>query len=378
MELQPLERIELAIGEATTKIGGDLAVHKASLDGLGARLDRLEARGNRIALDPTDEGTNIFKQMAANARVQEFRSGASRGVSFDTPASLRLIRKTLLTSLQDPLAGSPSSSTFGVRPDRLSDIFNFPQRKLTLIDVLPHLPATSNSTEYPQLEDGYQNAAAVQLGEGVQKAEADVRIHIATAAIATVAHFLPMSRQVLDDAPMLSNFIERLLGYGAMLKLENLLVNGAGGADKISGLLANATAFVGTGGLHPVDRIGQSAATLQSLGFNPDVVVMNSMDWFAIRSERDANGRYVTDGWATKIGQSAVYDMQPIATPALAAGTALTLDSSQTAVLDRQSVRTELGYVNNQFIANAITMLTELRAGLAIFAPRGIQAVTLT
>src|SRR5476651_649565 len=121
--MEAIERIEKSIGDAVVKIGGDLAAHRTSLDQLGTRLDKIEARGNRIGADPTEGGTNIFKEMVGNARVKEFRDGASRGVSFDTPASLRLIRKTLLTSLQDPLAGSPSSSTFGVRPDRLSDIF---------------------------------------------------------------------------------------------------------------------------------------------------------------------------------------------------------------------------------------------------------------
>jgi HK97 family phage major capsid protein len=288
-----------------------------------------------------------------------------------------LIRKTLLTSLQDPLPGSPSSSQFDVRPDRLPGVYNFPQRKLRLIDVIQHLPTTSNVVEYPQLSSDYTDAASVQLGEGVSKSEAQANIGLASAKIATVAHHLPMSRQILDDAPLLSNFIERLLNYGCMLKLENLLINGNGTTDKIGGLLPGSTLFVPTAGLKPADRIGEAGAFMETLGFTPDVVILNSIDWFRIRAERDANQRYVAMGWNVWQPQT-IFDMQPIPTPALALGTALVLDSAQVAVLDRMAVRSELGYVAAQFTENAVTMLSELRAGLAIFATRGVQQVVLT
>jgi HK97 family phage major capsid protein len=366
---------EIAAFKGTMEEQSRAAIEAAEL--LARRLDRIEAKGNRLGDSPNAPLT-LFKEMAGNKRVEEFRSGASRGVSWETPASLRLIRKTLLTSLQDPLAGSPSSSTFDVRPDRLPGVYNFPQRKLRLIDVLAHLPTTSNVVEYPQLSSDYTDAASVQGGEGVSKSEAQVDIGLASAKIATVAHHLPMSRQILDDVPLLSNFIERLLNYGVMLKLENLLLNGNGTTDKIAGLVPGSTVFAPTAGLKPADRIGEAGAFMETLGFTPDVVVFNSIDWFRIRAERDANQRYVALGWNVWPGLQTIFDMQPIPTPALALGTALVIDSAQVAVLDRMEVRSELGYVNTQFTSNAVTMLSELRAGLAIFATRGVQQVVLT
>ncbi|HCJ29678.1 MAG TPA: phage major capsid protein, partial [Pseudomonas sp.] len=57
---------------------------------------------------------------------------------------------------------------------------------------------------------------------------------------------------------------------------------------------------------------------------------------------------------------------------------ALVLDTSQTVLLDRQQVTIEASRVDgNNFRRNLVTILAELRAGLAVYAPSAMRLVQL-
>jgi HK97 family phage major capsid protein len=62
-----------------------------------------------------------------------------------------------------------------------------------------------------------------------------------------------------------------------------------------------------------------------------------------------------------------------ITNPAITAGNFLIMDSSQVMVLDRMQATVEVGTINDQFTRNCVTVLAELRAGLAVFAPGAVM-----
>jgi HK97 family phage major capsid protein len=104
---------------------------------------------------------------------------------------------------------------------------------------------------------------------------------------------------------------------------------------------------------------------------------MHPVHEFKIMSERTTTGEYVAGGWSTP-NQSNIWSLQRVATPAIAAGTALVLDRNVVLVLDREQptvlVSTES---RNNFIRNLMTILGEIRLGLAILNPSAIKSVTL-
>jgi hypothetical protein len=59
----------------------------------------------------------------------------------------------------------------------------------------------------------------------------------------------------------------------------------------------------------------------------------------------------------------------------VAIGEPLVFDASQIAILDRQSARVELGRESDDFTRGLVTMLAEVRAGLAVFSPSAILKV---
>ena len=99
-------------------------------------------------------------------------------------------------------------------------------RRLTIRDVLPSAPTSSNSIEFPK-ETSFTNNAAPQYSaaayENVVKAESAMTFSLTPMPVSTVAHWIPVSNQLLDDAPAIQGYVNNRLLYGLNLKIETEL-----------------------------------------------------------------------------------------------------------------------------------------------------------
>jgi HK97 family phage major capsid protein len=243
--------------------------------------------------------------------------------------------------------------------------------------VLPVVPVTSATYEFVRL-DGYINGAAYQKQEGDEKAEGSMPTRMERAEIATIATWIPASLQVLQDNEQLQGQIDTLMSVGVRQKLEAELINGEGGPGEILGFKKQATAAGITTG-KPADRIGSALTDLKADGWNPNVIVMNPRDWFAIESERaeGGDGQYVI-GTPRDPAPPSLWGTPVVVTNGMPQGEALILDTTVAALLDRQEVTVEASrHDGDNFKRNLVTILAELRAGLAVFAPTATRLVTL-
>lgn len=305
--------------------------------------------------------------VSSSEQIKALASGNAKSVTI--PGALEI--KTLVGD-----AGSSNDDPFNVAAQRDPGIYNAPRRKLSLLDVLPVVPATSNSFEFIRL-DGFTNKTDYQLAEGDLKAEQDMPTGLQTAPIVTLAAYLDISEQLASDAPGLRMFIDQHMRYAVREKLEREILTGAGGTGAITGLLTQATTFNATAGDKAPDAIGAAMAQLEGLGWTPGAIVVSPAQWHAVRSERATGDEYVTTGWQNPAAPS-VWGVPVITSSALAVGEILVLDPSQLALLDRMQVRTDVGYHSSGFIQNRLTMRTELRGGLAVFSPSAVLKVVLS
>lgn len=287
--------------------------------------------------------------------------------------------KSMLTGAQSTgrveVKATVTSANHNVQPQRDAGLFNNPQRNLSLLSVLPSLAVNTGVFEFMQL-NGYSNAAAVQVVEGAGKAEASLPTAIKQANVATIAHWIKASNQILADAPALSMQIDNLLRYGVQAKLEGELINGVGGAGNIHGLLPQATAFVPTL-TAKADQIGEAKAAMEAAGWMPSLIVMNPADWFEVASERadTGNGQYVLGSPRDPAGPS-LWGIPVLTTPAIASGTTVILDQSQVAVLNREGVTVMASREDGtNFTTNQTTILAEARYGLAVFATGAVRKI---
>jgi HK97 family phage major capsid protein len=334
------------------------------IETLKSQVIDLAQKGQFLTTETTGPSANVAGQFLKSAQLAAMLEGA--------PSTGRVELKGATASQKAAI----TSSTYNLQPARDSGLYNNPQRPLTLLESIASLKVTAGSFEYVRL-NGYTNAAAVQVAEGDEKAEASMASQLVTANISTIAHWTRASLQVLSDGPALYQQLENLLSYGVRAKLENELINGPGGTGRIHGLVPQATAFAPTAGAKAADAIGQAKTALEAAGWVPSLIVMSPADWFAIASERadSGDGQYVLGSPRDPSGPS-LWGVPVVTTPSIATGTTLVMDAVQVALLDRESVTVMASRDDGtNFTTNMVTLLAEMRAGLAVFSAGAVLKI---
>ncbi|MBF8775623.1 phage major capsid protein [Pseudomonas fulva] len=369
------------LNQTLQNIGTQIADFKSSAaekqTEFGARLQEIEQKmvnvgARRGANDDSTDSNAVTAQVVAADGIAGFRNGMKSTGQINCKVGVR-------AAITNPNKGVTGSTSYPTAPQRDgAGIRGIPQPRLSLLDVLPIVPVTSATYEFVRL-DGYINGAAYQKEEGEEKAEGSMPTKMERAEIATIATWIPASLQVLQDNEQLEGQINTLMSVGVRQKLEAELINGDGGPGEILGFKKQATAAGITTG-KPADRIGAALTDLKAEGWNPNVIVMNPRDWFAIESERaeDGDGQYVI-GTPRDPAPPSLWGTPVVVTNGMPQGEALILDTSVAALLDRQEVTVEASrHDGDNFRRNMVTILAELRAGLAVFAPTATRLVTLT
>ena len=263
-----------------------------------------------------------------------------------------------------------------VPADRLVGIINNPNRVLTIRDALPVGRTSSNLIEFTK-ENVYTNSAGPQYdspnSENVLKPESAITFTLATAPVVTLAHFIPVSRQVLDDAPQLESYVNSRLIYGLKLEEEDQLLNGTGTAGNIGGILkaGNFTAYNrAVTGDSKLDALRRAITQCQLSEFMADTIVLNPADWEAIELLKATDNQYV---WSNPVAMAGpqIWGKRVIPTNSITAGTFLVGAFSMGAqVWDRMDAAVQISYEDgDNFRKNMATLLAEERLALTVYRP---------
>jgi len=262
---------------------------------------------------------------------------------------------------------------------RIPGIVNNPNRVLTIRDVLPVGRTSSNLVEFTK-ENVFTNNAGAQYvspaRENVTKPESGITFTLASAAVVTLAHFIPVSRQVLDDAPQLQSYVNGRLTYGLKLEEEDQLLNGSGTSGNISGILAsgNNTAYnrAATGDTK-LDALRKAITQAALSEYTADTIVLNPEDWEAIELLKTSYGEYIFGGDMGPVDGMAprVWGKRVVATNSIAEGTflvgAMTMGAQ---IWDRMDAAVQISYEDgDNFKKNMATLLAEERLALTVYRP---------
>jgi HK97 family phage major capsid protein len=256
-----------------------------------------------------------------------------------------------------------------------------PQRPLRVRDLLNVIPISTGSVEYPKQTARTNNAATV--AENTLKPESNLTFELEAVPIRTIAHWILVARQILDDAPQLRATIDSELLYGLGYVEDAQLLTGAGTGTDLSGLMTEATAFaagsVVVASPQRIDVIG--AAILQNAIANvlADGIVLHPADWFAICMTKNANGDYII-GNPQDVVTPRLFGLPVVPTLGQTAGSFLVGAFKTSATLyDRMAARVEISTEDStNFRMNLATLLAEERIGLAVKQPLGFTKGTFT
>jgi HK97 family phage major capsid protein len=267
--------------------------------------------------------------------------------------------------------------------DRLPGIVPGAFRSLGVLDFIPKGTTSSNQIEYTR-ELSWTNDAA-ETAEGGAKPESDLTFELVNDPVRTIAHFIKLSKQVLDDAPALKSYVDGRLSHGLRQKLEYQLLRGNGTSPAISGLADSGryTAFTPETGETALDSLNRIKYAVVAQDYTPNVLFMNPADWAGIeRLKRSDDGYVVGEGAAISYINGGltptVWGLPVVFTNNVQATKVYCLDTSAVMLFMRQGATVEMGFVNEDFTKNLVTVRAELRAALATFAVPAIHYGALT
>lgn len=261
-----------------------------------------------------------------------------------------------------------------ITPDRQSEVIMLPQRRLTVRALLGFGRTESKSVEFVR-QTGFTNNAA-PVAEGVQKPESNITFTTMTAPVRTIAHWIPVSRQAMDDAAGLSSLIDAEMRYGLVFVEEQQLLLGNGTGENIHGLIPQATAF--DDGLREVgDTMADTllrAITQAELAELPATgVMLNTTDWARLMALKDGNGQYLGGGPFSS-QERTIWDLPKAVTPAMPEGEFLVGAFGTAAqIFDRLDAEVLVSSEDrDNFIKNMLTVRAEERLALAVKRPEAL------
>ena len=367
-------------GEATEATRKALTAATERLDSIKHDMDRIDARVVEMekAAQRQFAGEQVSKSYGQQfIESDAFKSATSRG--------------TNAFRVQKTISGLAASAGALVRPDRRPDVVVGAERPRFIRELLQSIPTSSNAVEVMR-ENVFTNNAAVQApgsanaaigaGEWQTKGQSNVTYELVTVPIRTMAHWIPASRQVLSDAPMLQRLVDSKLMYGLNLLADSQLLYGDGLNQNLTGLMVDSDVSdvgeIATGTSAAdlpgamLDHIRAAITECQTNDYyNVNGLVLNPVDWGTLETAKGSDGHYI---WVTvpNGGESRLWRVPVIVSNAMTAGDFLLGDWTMGATIyDREQMDIRVSESHSDyFVKNGVAILAEERYGFGIELPK--------
>jgi HK97 family phage major capsid protein len=347
------------LGAAKSETTGKIEALTKQYDDLYDRMQAVEQKG--AARSEATEIKSVGQQFAESDAFKSFASGNTSRAHMELKTAI-----INATGQNQPLVPS----------DRLSGIYTTPNRVLTIRDVLPVSSTDSNLVEFTR-ENAFTNNAGPQVGgspeayENVTKPESGITFTLVNEPVVTLAHFIPVSKQVMGDSASLASHVDGRLMYGLKLKEETQLLSGTGSNHQLNGLITQATSYsVQSPELtNEIDIIRDAIKQAHIAEYRPNFLVLNPSDWFdiEIRKVGTSDDRYVVGNPRDMMGPN-LWGLPVIVTNSISSGTFLLGSSMACEIKDREQAAVEASYEDStNFQKNMVTVRAEERLALCVY-----------
>jgi HK97 family phage major capsid protein len=326
------------------------------------RILALEQKATAPRGEGSEEAKSVGEVVTESAEFKSLKNGGARTGKINVGAIHEKTNVVNASGQNQPLV--PAFRRPGIQGPGL--------RRLTVRDLLPSTPIASNLVEYAK-ENVFTNAAAMQANEGDPKAESAITFTLSYSAVQTLAHWIPVSRQLLEDAPAIQGYINNRLMYGLKLKEEDELLNGTGVGANLSGLINNATVY-DTGYYSSsdtfIDVLLHAKTQVQLSYFEPDFVILNPKDWEKIQLIKTtgtaSSGEYIFADPHT-VQSPSIWGLPVVPTQSMAESQFLVGSSMAAMIWDRNDASIEISREHSDFFTrNLAAILVEERLALTV------------
>jgi len=410
-ELQPLHAAEERTAEQEARVDQILS----EVNDLGPRIEReamiaataqrkadysepvRRIAGGHPAEQAEERGERIDRRSIGRRFVEsdEFKAGRQgRGLVAPVKYPGLLARATADELEQRALIHSGTAPASMLQPQVLPSVYRGLEAPLVLRDVLLNIRTASDSITVMR-ENVFTNSAAetaeaTAVNEGA-KPESALTFTEVSFPIRTIAHWIPITRQMMDDIPAMEAYINERLLIGLARREDNQFLNGDGNAPNLTGILA-------TSGIQDLNAAHFAAAPVSDAGTDNEnynrllraktkiAVTGKAQATFVIANPADVEkwltytdgDRGYHAGGPFMGAPTSVWGLPVIQSENITEGTALVGDGSMAAVVDRMDSQIFTSDSHSDFfVRNLFVLLAEERVGLAVFRPAAFAKVAL-
>lgn len=327
-----------------------------------------------------------FKEISTKLEKMNSISKIAKSFSQELRASLEA-NKEALKSLKEKGEGRVSFKAVGNMTfanvsggnvpveDRMEGLNTIASRDTKFLNTLQTRATSSNVISW--VAQASKEGAAGQTAEGALKNQIDFDLVVSSENVKKTTAFIKVSNEMLDDIDWMQSEIEAELMRELYKAIENGAFSGAGTGATLKGVNTVATAFAITGAdfnepitnANEVDVLvaGNLQIELAEQG-SANYAFLNPRDVASLKVAKvsGTDKRYIDRLQA--IGSSLLLDgvTKIVPTTLVPAGTFLMGNFDKAFLVEKDGVKYDLGYENDDFTKNFVTLRAEWRGAVVV------------
>jgi HK97 family phage major capsid protein len=335
-----------AVKDLETK-GAEVATLKENVEQLALQVLELETKGTPS--NAPENLTSLLTEKADELKAMKEKSGASVQIQLKAVGTMAL-----------------STNTTGQIPqaERETGITRIVRRNPFILELVNVGTIMSNVWEW--VEQKNVEGGSAMTAEGAAKSQTDFDLVVASANVKKVTAYIKVTKEMLDDVALLRSEIDQELTELINLRIDDQLLNGTGLTVNLTGIVTNATAWsAGAFALaipEPTnyDVLATAINQVRVNLFEPTYIVMHPTDVTKMKLSKASDGHYVLPPFSSVDGTS-VEGIRVVANTGVTIDKFLVGDFSKAGVRFKEGLTINVGYENDDFTKNLVTILAEAR-----------------
>ncbi len=250
---------------------------------------------------------------------------------------------------------------------RLPGLDIVPSRAVRLLDIVSRGTAESNIISW--VSQANKDGAAGQTAEGTLKNQIDFDLVVNSESLKKTTAYIKISEEMLTDISFMESEINNELMREILKAVELQVYSGDNTGNNLNGIVTQASAFAGGSFAGTVDNA--NVADVLTVAANqirlaehdaPNYIMLNPSDLTALKLIKTSttDKRYV-DRLVMIAGEMSLDGIPILETTLVDQDTYLIGDFRMATVFDKGMVDIKVGYENDDFTKNLVTILAEWR-----------------
>lgn len=312
------------------------------------KIEGMSEKGFRTEKAPKSVGEAMTKAYKENLDKINELVGKGQTFSLDVKALYD-------TTINDDYSGNVALST--LEPG----VSNIARPKIKVRDIVNMGTTASKFVTYISQT---AQTSATWVNEAGEKVSGQPSYEEVSEEVRKVAGTIKISKEMLSDLAFVQSEINSDLMASVDQAIETGIINGAMGG--LTGVLSVAPAFaaptwaataIPSANLADVIRI--AAAQIEAANFQATHVVLNPSDLAALQLTKTSTGEYTYPMFMLEM--TSIAGLTIVSSTNIAEGTFLVGDFTKCNVRMREAMNLQVGYVNDDFQRNMVTILCEAR-----------------